>query len=239
MLIKSLVEWRKKAISKITIFTPAITIFIVYFTGINFADIISKFSQPLANELLSKPTLSFTINSAFVVVLISLLIEGLKYPGEFIVEVKNNSRKSDSYFDIRAGHNPVTVHMDCKFNFKNQLIHLIISCLGGIKLNCSFPHWVDYVIENKKDLKLDALKEEKNEFNLNIGQALQKNTIELPLYIKLSILSKSFEKNEGSIIPTFELVSESKFKKFILYSVMFLFFDIKTTNYKVESRSDI
>ncbi|PGT73598.1 hypothetical protein [Priestia megaterium] len=238
-MLKSLVESRKKLLKFLTIFSPAITIFLVYFLKINFALFIAQFSTSLSAELQSKPTLAFTINSAFVVIVISSLIEWLKYPGEFVVELKNNSRKADSYFDIRSNHRPTTIHMDCKFNFKNKFFRWLVKKLGGLTLNCEIPSWLDYTIENKKDLKGKIISESKEEFELDINQALQKKTIESPLYVKLSLLSKSFDINYGTINPSIEINSKNKINRIVLYIIIWFFFDIKTSNYKVEARNDI
>ncbi|KXY39779.1 hypothetical protein P9H08_10105 [Bacillus cereus] len=238
-MIKSLVEWRKRSLKFLTIFSPLITIFCVYIFGIDFAGYISKLSPTLSTELQNKPTLSFTMNSAIVVIIISAVIEWLKYPGEFVIKIKNNSRKEDSYFDIRSDHRPINVHMDCEFKFKNKLLHWLVNILGGLTLQCNFPHWIDYRVENQKDLKTNVLVEEKEEFRIDIGEALQKNIIDSSLYVKISIMSNAFDVNKGYIVPSIQLKSDSKCKRFFLYIIMLLFFDINITNYKIESRNDI
>jgi hypothetical protein len=238
-MLKSLVKLRKKLLKFLTIFSPAITILVVYFLKIDFASFIAKFSSTLLAEVQSKPTLAFTINTSIVVIAISLLIEWLKYPGEFKVEIKNNSRKADSYFDIRSSHRPITVHMDCNFNYKNKVFRWLINKLGGVTLNCEIPDWLDYNIENKKDLNDKIISESKEEFEIDVNQALQKKTIDSPLYIKVSIISKSFDINYGNINSTIEMKSDNKIKRFFLCILILLFFDIKTSNYKVEARNDI
>ncbi|WP_394532808.1 hypothetical protein C1N83_27975 (plasmid) [Priestia aryabhattai] len=239
-MLRSLAESRKKLLKFLTIFSPAITIFLVYFLKLNFAMVAGKFSKSLFAELQSKPTLAFTINSAVVVILISSLIECLKYPGEFVVELKNNSRKTDSYFDVRPDHHrPTVVHMDCNFNFKNSFFRWLINKLGSLTLNCEIPSWLDYTIENKKDLKEKILLESRTEFELDINRALQKKTTKSPLYVKLSLLSKSCDINSGIINPSIEINSTNKINKILLYVIIWMFFDIKTSDYKVEVRNDL
>ncbi|AIW33224.1 hypothetical protein KS08_06070 [Bacillus subtilis] len=239
-MLKSLVEIRKKILKFLTIFSPAITIFIVYFLKIDIVVFLSRFSDTLANEIKDKPNLGFTINSAIVLIIISLIIEFLKYPGKFEIGLENNSRKSDSYFYVRQGSDRhITVHIDCKLNYKNLFLRTFIYKLGGLSLNVEIPEWLDYKIDNEQDLKGKILLQEKMKFQVDIDRAIQRKKVESLLYIKVLILSKSFDLNYGSIIPTVEPISKKKIKRFFLYIVIWLFFDIKANNYKVEARNDI
>lgn len=214
----------------------------MYLLDIDLAGYIAKMSPILDAELDSKPTLRFTLNSALFVLIVSLIIDFFKHPSEITVDITNNSRKKDSYFDIRSTepHRPVIVHLDFKIDFKNKFIGWSVKRLGGLTLNCIYPHWIDCSIDNKTDLKTDTLLvDQKGEFVLDIGQTLQSKQNDLKLYVKLALISNSFDINEGELNPFIDLKTTKKANKLIIYLIIVLFFDIKISKYKIEARNDI
>ncbi|MFJ5622933.1 hypothetical protein ACIQD3_09380 [Peribacillus loiseleuriae] len=237
-MLNTLLGWRKFILKLVSILGTAITIAIVYFFNWDIASFLGKVLPNLASQLSSKPALGLAINTSIITVIINLISEFFKFVGEFKVEIKNRSGQKNSHLDVNNPHRRVHLYIDCDVNFRNMIFKSIIKLFGGINLKVSVPHWVNYGIENKADLKSNAIRESKENFTLDLVETIQINSHEGKVFLHILINSKSLDRNHGTVIANFVPKSNSWFAKLIVSIMILFFFDVKTTDHTIEARID-
>ncbi len=238
-MLKTSLKIRNVLATIITVLSPALAIILLYIFNWNIAGFIAKFSTGLAEALKNKPALEFTISSAFITIVVNLIIKFLKFKGKLTIDIQGKrSRKETTYIDVNNPHRQPSIDIDCHIDFAFPLLRKIIAKLGGIKLVISFPHWANYTIENKGNFQRKDFTESKEEITIYLEEALQKKVKDGKIFIALKVAAKLEEKNEGKIVSEFMFISDGKFKKFLLGMLMFIFFDLKDKHHLIEARTD-
>jgi hypothetical protein len=241
-MFKFILQLRGNLTKIFTLFNSLITILLVYVLGWNpvnkMLPLLKKTAPDFYNNLITKPALELAVNTVLIGVVISVILEIIKQPGEVSIDISNLNRKKTTILEVGQsglGARFKKVDIDTKVNFRNIILRYLIEKLGGLNMHVYFPLWVNYTIENKQDYSSIAITEKSsNHFFVQLDKALQSKVSDGKIHLKIILSTTSASRNEGEIVTDIQPASKYILFGLLVRVLVILLFDFKETKHSVE-----